>query len=714
MSSLPPAPLAVAFAIATAAAALPVPRVVAWKDVPRGSLCEVTIHGMPRLFVRWQTPDKTLQKHDSLWLPTAKTNAPSPSWPWSPDNPYQGPATVFAEGLNDTACKALASQLGTRDDIVAVGRVLGATLQTTAWRHTPTNSISIIVVDKGLTPGLGEILWRRLDGKYMFLGQTKQTRPNATSYVMTDSYAICGSVAVLHTNASSIVGITEMFKTHDVAGVLRACGVSTDPAVTASTAPAPATTPTYKVGDVIAWKDVQPGSMVRLPDGDEVLRWAHPDTDGDDCSYIHNEVDALPMWKFPGSSTEPKSSCVVLGAGLSQQLCDAIGNVEKQLFRWAIASQTYFKNTSTMAPGTLWSHPGGWGATYSTGKTTWTWRGDGDDDASKSFVNCASTDDVRHLERRLAQGTYDDDDDDKVDDDMFPPGYGQPELTLSHVEMCDVSDADLERIVNADDPQVALCDVAERRWGSDWSAGRGWLGRAVAEYATLHLPPEHREAIAIRAQMVILGMFTSPFEQGVHLSTTLGALGIYIARAGDTYLGWWGHPAGTGPTRAQSIASLLLAYLRDPPDDEMITRAVLGTGEHDRIAVFESATKTPSVIMRRDDDAWAKLEHAGRVSAALANKGVTRVRVPSAPILRDHRGIAWLAYATSASREVIDCGLQPVDALHPNCDVLVLWPFEPGLSGIAKLETAAMEVLRARGGATSTNDRARRLRVQVA
>ena len=63
---------------------------------------------------------------------------------------------------------------------------------------------------------------------------------------------------------------------------------------------------------------------------------------------------------------------------------------------------------------------------------------------------------------------------------------------------------------------------------------------------------------------------------------------------------------------------------------------------------------------------------------------------------------------------VVDCGLQPVDALHPNCDVLVLWPFEPGLSGIAKLETAAMEVLRARGDATSTNDRARRLRVQVA
>lgn len=65
------------------------------------------------------------------------------------------------------------------------------------------------------------------------------------------------------------------------------------------------------------------------------------------------------------------------------------------------------------------------------------------------------------------------------------------------------SDADLERIVNADDPQVALCDVAERRWGSDWSAGRGWLGRAVAEYATLHLPPEHREAIAILAVIMM-------------------------------------------------------------------------------------------------------------------------------------------------------------------------------------------------------------------
>ena len=308
MSSLPPAPSTVASAIA-AAAALPVPRVVAWKDVPRGSLCEVTIHGMPRLFVRWQTPDKTPQKYDSLWLPAAKTNAPSPSpsWSWSPDNPHQGPTTVFAEGLNDTACKALASQLGTRDDIVAVGRVLGATLQTTTWRHTPMDSISIIVVDRGQTPGLGEILWRQMGGRYMFLGQTKQTRPNATSYVMTDSDAIRGSVAVLHTNASSIVGITEMFKTHDVAGVLRACGVSTDPAVTASTAPAPATTPTYKVGDVIAWKDVQPGSMVMLRVGDEVLRWAHPDTDGDG-RYIHHVVDAMPMWKFPGSSTEPKSS----------------------------------------------------------------------------------------------------------------------------------------------------------------------------------------------------------------------------------------------------------------------------------------------------------------------------------------------------------------------------------------------------------------------
>ncbi len=160
--------------------------------------------------------------------------------------------------------------------------------------------------------------------------------------------------------------------------------------------PEPVAVLPHRVGDVITWGNVQPGTLVRLRDNREVLRWRECDAYGDDVAIMYpGRPCPGKVWKHGHKDrdittevadaalhkvrdiTADISPCVVLGAGLSERMCAALAEVDDQPQRWAIANG-YYGKVSSMPAGSAWTYPGGWGVTFAGGQVAWV-NYDGDD-----------------------------------------------------------------------------------------------------------------------------------------------------------------------------------------------------------------------------------------------------------------------------------------------------------------------------------------------
>lgn len=81
--------------------------------------------------------------------------------------------------------------------------------------------------------------------------------------------------------------------------------------------------------------------------------------------------------------------------------------------------------------------------------------------------------------------------------------------------------------------------------------------------------------------------------------------------------------------------------------------------------------------------------------------GAHRITVPCATIIDNQHGVAVVARvsagdATAEAPPVVDCGLQPVVLPHDHeCDVLVLWPYDPSERGRRAFAAAAVAQVRA-------------------
>lgn len=173
-----------------------------------------------------------------------------------------------------------------------------------------------------------------------------------------------------------------------------------------------------------------------------------------------------------------------------------------------------------------------------------------------------------------------------------------------------------------------------------------------------------------------------------------------MSEDGSDYLGWWGQV--DAPTRAGSAVDLLLAYLTDPPMYAERARAALGDLFTNRTGVRLRTTPGTEITIRRPplpDTDYAMQSQAEQVCVYLYI-GAHRITVPCATIIDNQHGIAVVARvsasdATAEAPPVVDCGLQPVVLPHDHeCDVLVLWPYDPSERSRRAFAAAAVAQVR--------------------
>ena len=253
------------------------PKTIPWGEIPPGSLCR-TANGS--LLLRWPSLRDDV---DACWAPTVvPAGGPRPLWSYWP-SASDAHVTLLAATLSDADCDALQC---VQDPKVLVAlaalldRVNSSLAQTslTRWKDIPPDSVAIIVRDETSKPGRahGDIVWRHDALHAQFVGHIAGV---PGKWEITSGNWHCGQVVVLHEKASSIPGLAEMFARKDIAGIAAACA-------TRETLPEQVEAQPEKVGDVDAWIDVQPGTLVRLRDNREVLRWRECDTYGDDTAIV--------------------------------------------------------------------------------------------------------------------------------------------------------------------------------------------------------------------------------------------------------------------------------------------------------------------------------------------------------------------------------------------------------------------------------------------
>lgn len=186
---------------------------------------------------------------------------------------------------------------------------------------------------------------------------------------------------------------------------------------------------------------------------------------------------------------------------------------------------------------------------------------------------------------------------------------------------------------------------------------------------------------------------------------TLRALGLHVAKMsedGSDYLGWWGQV--DAPTRAGSAVDLLLAYLTEPPGYAEGACAALGDLPTNRTGVRLRTTPGTEITIRRPplaDTDYAMQSQAEQVCVYLYERlGAHRIMVFCVMIIDNQHGVAVVARvsagdATAEAPPVVDCGLQPVVLPHDHeCDVLVLWPYDPSERGRRAFAAAAVAQVR--------------------
>lgn len=175
-----------------------------------------------------------------------------------------------------------------------------------------------------------------------------------------------------------------------------------------------------------------------------------------------------------------------------------------------------------------------------------------------------------------------------------------------------------------------------------------------------------------------------------------------MSEDGSDYLGWWGQV--DAPTRAGSVVDLLLAYLTEPPGYAEGACAALGDLPTNRTGVRLRTTPGTEITIRRPplaDTDYAMQSQAEQVCVYLYERLEThRITVPCATIIDNQHGVAVVARvsagdATAEAPPMVDCGLQPVVLPHDHeCDVLVLWPYDPSERGRRAFAAAAVAQVR--------------------
>lgn len=647
---------------------------IKWLDTPRGSLCE----NEGDLYLRWPTPAP--DGSDAMWLRTTTTTASISDGRWKLSDSWRT-SRVIVDKLSGEQCNVLSklskSPLRPREDIIALAQAFhrARSLLVMRWSEVKSSSIALIVRSdsaQGYKSCLGEIVWfRRADGASSstgeFLGHVIPELHSVVGWTVGADNAFKGDVCVLHNDAAALPGLRELFNRSDIAGVLKLCGVSV-----ASVAAA---------DDSAADGLLTPGSLVRLTSGADALRWPEPDENsGNDFSFVYpgDSMDE-PAGNARVFRNNPDRPVEVIGKGLSRRVCNAIASTPDQPQRWALATG-YYATASRMSPGTVWSTPNGWGVTWADGSVTWKTNGE---------RHAHSRASLQEYEARLERGVLDEEDDHATD-------------AFAHLELANLSDRLLSRVINSDEPLRTLADSLRDVSAVWYDSGqyKGWVALQVATHATFHISPPHREALYSALarkleQFMLNGLGYGSTGQSSTLLEYLGFFGIHIIRSGpcdNEYLVWWGQD--NAPTRATGPTELLLEYMRHPPDADQTASAVLGAH--------------PGVVVRMSGDnltagpgptSWSMLDLAGRLTARLATGKDRRVTQSGTPIVANGLGRAELVRvrATSDRTIPVGCGLQPVH-IDPDVpgeyDLLVLWPYGDGERSRAQLANAATSALR--------------------
>lgn len=691
-------------------------KTIPWRSTPPGSLCEVyDADNRNVLQLRW--PIESQPKHnDACWVPT---DAVGPCWSHVSIAADYNTAIVLVKNLSAADCNALQrirDVANIRALAPLLGRFNGEGAQVVQWVDIPKDSLALIVRDESAEgTAHGDIVWRYGDPKdrARFVGHVTHLTAPGWGFNKTNRYR--GQAVILHLQASAIPNLAEMFNRQDVGGIIAACAAV--PACATPVTPKP-----HAVGAKITWGDVQPGTIVRFEDGSEAMRWREPDACDDDVSCLeHGRGGRIKAFRHGGGDedggddlTSSDKPCVVIGAGLSERMCAAVDEVDDQPQRWAIANG-YYGKASDAPRGSAWTWPGGWGVTFSNGIAEWV-----DAEVTESSLirgmRHMTRDELLALEARLEA--------------CEPRHAGEASDLwthgLAHVEMTDLADTALGVILGSSDPRAEILKYACARYKNEYEAMRAWLAEQVADWATFHVRPDARAHIKARARLCLLDVLHHPSaSQRKTLAPsswpTLRALGLHVAKMsedGSDYLGWWGQV--DAPTRADSAVDLLLAYLADPPVYAEGARAALGDLSADRTGVRLVAPGIEITLRRPPlaDTVYAMQSQAEQVCVYMYERPVAhRITVPYVTLIDNQHGVAVVARvsagdATAEAPPVVDCGLQPVVLPHDHeCDVLVLWPYDPSERGRRAFAAAAVAQVRR---ATYRKGYHRKLRVHFA
>ena len=680
-------------------------KTITWRDTPPGSLCEVGVDGTLQL--RWPTAVQTahINAADACWLPT---NTNGPCWPHADIATANATATVLTANLSVADCNALQRVKDvTNIRVLAplLGRFNREGAQVVQWADIPKDSLALIVRDESAEgTAHGDIVWRYGDPKdhARFVGHVTRLTIPSWGFNKTNRYR--GQAVILHPRASAIPNLAEMFNRQDVGGIIAACAAV--PACAAPVVPK-----LHVVGAKTTWGDVQPGTIVRFEDDSEAMRWREPDACDDDVSCLkHGSSGNIKAFRHGGGDydedadlTSSDKPCVVIGAGLSERMCAAVDAVDDQPQRWAIANG-YYGKASDAPCGSAWTWPGGWGVTFSNGIAEWI-----DAKVAESSLirgmRRMTRDELVALETRLEA--------------CEPRLAGEASDLWTHglarVELTDLADTILGAILGSSDPRAEILKYVRARaatplYGSEYEEIRAWLAEQVADWATFHVRPDVRAQIKARARLCLLDILRHPSTSLTSTFRpvswpTLRALGLHVAKMsedGSDYLGWWGQV--DAPTRAGSAVDLLLTYLADPPVYAEGARAALGDLPANRTGVRLGAPGIEITLRRPPlaDTDYAMQSQAEQVCVYLYERlGAHRITVPCATIIDNQHGIAVVARvsasdATAEAPPVVDCGLQPVVLPHDHeCDVLVLWPYDPSERGRRAFAAAAVAQVRA-------------------
>ena len=680
-------------------------KTIPWRSTPPGSLCEVGVDGTLQL--RWPTEAQTahIDAADACWVPT---NGIGPCWSHAGIATNNVAATVLTANLSTADCNAL-RRVKDVTNIRALAPLLGRFnregAQVVQWADIPKDSLALIVRDESAEgTAHGDIVWRYGDkeDRARFVGHVSRLTAPGWGFNKTNRYR--GQAVILHPQASAIPSLTEMFNRQDVGGIIVACAA-------VSACAAPVVPKPHVVGAKITWGNVQPGTIVRFEDDSEAMRWREPDVCDDDVSCLkHGSSGNIKAFRHGGGDygedadlTSSDKPCVVIGAGLSERMCAAVDEVDDQPQRWAIANG-YYGKASDAPRGSAWTWPGGWGVTFYDGSVEWV-----DAEVTESSLirgmRHMTRDELLALEARLEA--------------CEPRCAGEAvdlwTHGLAHVEMTDLADTALGVILGSSDPRAEILKYVRARadtplYGSEYEEIRAWLAEQVADWATFHVRPDVRAQIKARARLCLLDILQHPSASMQKTLTpsswpTLRALGLHVAKMsedGSDYLGWWGQV--DAPTRAGSAVDLLLAYLAEPPGYAEGACAVLGDLFANRTGVRLRTTPGTEITIRRpplSDNYYAMQSQAEQVCVYLYERlGAHRITVPCATIIDNQHGVAVVARvsagdATAEAPPVVDCGLQPVVLPHDHeCDVLVLWPYDPSERGRRAFAAAAVAQVR--------------------